>query len=181
MEIKGSEYYRIMAPRITVLVSTIDSQGKDNAAPFSFCTPVSIDPPLVAIASAPKRHTLANIRETGEFVLNIPPEDTLDALWVCAKHLDKGVSEIDEAGLTKVSSIEVETPRIGECLAWFECRLEWEKEAGDHVLVVGRIVRADVRDEFMKEERLDHALARPLLHISSKNFMVAEKNIKVES
>lgn len=180
MELIGKQFYRVLAPRLTVLVTTIDREGNSNAAPFSFIMPVSANPPLVAIASAHQRHTLVNIRETKNFVLNVPPEDICQALWECSKAFPKGVSEIKESGLTEVSSKEVKAPRIGECISWFECELEWEKEAGDHVVIVGRVVKAEVREELFKEGRFDLVSAKPLMHITGKNFAIAEREVSVE-
>jgi flavin reductase (DIM6/NTAB) family NADH-FMN oxidoreductase RutF len=158
-----------------VLISTVDGEGRTNAAPFSFVTPVSSNPPLVLYAAAPHRHTLANTRETGDFVLNIVPEGLLDKLWVCSKAWPKGVSEIEKAGLTERKSQKVKSPSIEECSGWIECRLEFEKEAGDHILVVGRVVHAECKEEFMVKGEFDVAKAKPLMHIRSRRFVVAER------
>ena len=181
MEVKTSGFYEILSPRCAVLISTVDKDGKSNAAPFSFVTPVSSNPPLVLFAAAPARHTLANTRETGDFVLNIVPEELLDKLWVCATAFPKGVSEIDEAGLTERKSKQVKSPSIEECVGWIECQLEFEKEAGDHILVVGRVVHAECKDEFMKQEQFDVAKAKPLLHIRGKRFVAAERVVEVKT
>jgi len=179
MEIKPTGFYEIMSPRCTVLISTADREGRANAAPFSFVTPVSSDPPLVLFASAPQRHTLANVRETSDFVLNIVPEGLLDKLWVCSKAFPKGVSEIKEAGLTERKSKLVKAPSIEECAGWIECRLEFEKEAGDHVLVVGRVVHAECKDEFTKGTEFDVSKAKPVMHIRGRRFAVAERVVQV--
>lgn len=117
MKVKAENFYQILSPRWTVLISTIDKEGKPNAAPFSFVTPVSSNPPLVLFAAAPQRHTLANARETHEFVLNIVPEQLLDTLWICSKAFPKGVNEIIESGLSERKSRMVKAPGIKECLA----------------------------------------------------------------
>jgi flavin reductase (DIM6/NTAB) family NADH-FMN oxidoreductase RutF len=175
MEIALSGFYEIVSPRLTVLITTVDKDGRVNAAPFSFVTPVSLDPPLFLFAAAPARHTLANARETGEFVLNVPPEAALHKLWVCSKPFAKGVSEAEEAGLTLKKSAEVGPPSIEECIAWIECRVEFDLEAGDHVLVVGRVVHAECKDEFMKGEHFDVAKAKPALHIRGNRFAIPER------
>ena len=90
MEINPSGFYEILSPRCAVLVSTVDKEGRANAAPFSFVTPVSANPPLVLYAAASQRHTLANTRETGDFVLNIVPEGILDKLWVLLQGIPQG-------------------------------------------------------------------------------------------
>lgn len=178
MKLKPEDFYDILAPRCTVLISTIDKDGRPNAAPFSFVTPASSNPPLVLFAAAPQRHTLANVRETGEFVLNIVPEQLLDKLWICSEAFPKGVSEIKESGLTERKSTIVKVPGIEECVGWIECQLEFEREAGDHILVVGRVVNAECKDEFLKQGKFDIPYAKPLMHIGGRRFSVAERIIR---
>lgn len=171
MQIDLSKWYRTLAPRTTVLVSTVDKQGNSNAAPFSFVMPVSVNPPVIAIAMVATRHTLANIRETGDFVVNVPGEKILSKLWICGKSLPKGMSEIKEAGLTEEKAGQVSSPRIKEALAWYECKLRAEIEAGDHLIILGDIVAAQTSEQ---EE------AQPLLHIGGTDFCLPGKNLKAE-
>lgn len=180
MEISPSGFYEILSPRCTVLISTVDKEGRVNAAPFSFVTPVSVEPPLVLYSSAPKRHTLANTRETGDFVLNIVSEELLEKLWVCSKAFPKGVSELEKAGLTERKSKKVRSPSIEECVGWIECTLEFEKEAGDHILVVGRVVHAECKDDFADKDKFDVSRAKPLMHIRGRRFAVAERIVQVK-
>lgn len=180
MELEVANFYKILSPRCTVLVSTTDKQGRPNAAPFSFVTPVSANPPLVLIASAPSRHTLSNIRETGEFVLNIVPESILDKMWICSRAFPKGVSEIKEAGLTERKSECVKAPSIEECAGWIECRLEVEHEAGDHILVIGRVLYVGCHDELMKADQFDITSAKTVMHIRGRRFVVAERVVTAE-
>ncbi len=178
MKVKAEGFYEILAPRCTVLISTVDKENRPNAAPFSFVTPVSANPPLVLFAATPQRHTLANVRETGEFVLNLVPEHLLDRLWTCSKPFDRGVNEIREASLTERESATVKAPGIEECAGWIECRMEFEREAGDHVLVVGRVLNAEYRDEFATAGQFDVSRARPVMHIRGRRFAVAERTVE---
>jgi len=175
MKVKAENFYQILAPRCTVLISTIDKEGKPNAAPFSFVTPVSSNPPLVLFAAAPQRHTLANVREIHEFVLNIVPEQLLDNLWICSKAFPKGVNEIIESGLSERKSRMVKAPSIKECLAWIECQLEFEREAGDHILVVGKVINVECQNEFLKQGEFDVSRVKPVMHINGRSFAVAER------
>lgn len=180
MEINPSGFYEILSPRCTVLISTVDKEGRVNAAPFSFVTPVSAEPPLVLFSAAPARHTLSNIRETGDFVLNLVSEEILDRVWVCSKGFPKGVNEIEKAGLSEKKSHTVKSPSIEECLGWLECTLEFEKEAGDHILVVGRVVHAECKDEYMKKTEFDVCKAKPAMHIRGKRFAVGERVVQAK-
>jgi flavin reductase (DIM6/NTAB) family NADH-FMN oxidoreductase RutF len=135
---------------------------------------------LVLIASAPGRHTLSNIRETGEFVLNIVTEPILKKMWICSKPFPKGVSEIKEAGLSERRSVKVKAPSIEECAGWIECNLEFEREAGDHILVIGRVLYVGCHDELMKAGQIDIARAKTVMHIRGKRFIVAERLVTLE-
>ena len=180
MKIDTKRFYRVLAPRPAVLISTVDGKGKVNAAPFSFVMPVSMNPPLLAFSAGHDRDTLANIMETGEFVVNIPPEEILDKLWICSKGFPRGVNELGEAGLTAKESERVKPPHVEECIAWLECKLEFEKDAGDHVIVVGKVLDAGVREGILKENgNLDVKKARALMHLGGTEFAVAERAVNV--
>ena len=170
MKIKLAKWYSVLAPRPTVLISTINKDGISNAAPFSFVMPVSVDPPLIAFASVRTRHTLKNIREVGDFVVNIPSTDLIKQTWVCAESFPENVSEIEKANLTEVASSKIKSPHIKECFAKFECELEAEYEAGDHVIVVGRVVNVEVDNKVLGGDKFNPKKANPLMHVGSENF-----------
>lgn len=171
MKLTSSKFYKAFAPRITVLVTTVDGRGRVNAAPFSFAMPVSMEPPLLALGLNPKNDTIANIKETKEFVVNLPPKEIVKQVWDCSESFPRGVNELEKTGLTEVKSNKVKPPRVKECIAWFECKLEFIKKAGDHALVVGRVVEAEARDEFMKKDgNLDTEKAGVLMHIGGNEF-----------
>jgi flavin reductase (DIM6/NTAB) family NADH-FMN oxidoreductase RutF len=172
MELELKNWYKILCPRPVVLISTIDIQGISNAAPYSFVMPISCQPAMLGFASAPRHHTLTNIRETKEFILNIPSEEIIDQMWKCAKPYPKGVSEIIETGLTEEKAKMVSVPRIGECIGWIECSLEFEKEIGDHVMIVGQVLSSQIRDEWWKDDKYQAIQAKPLLHISGLEFSI---------
>jgi len=165
MEIKN--FYKSIAPRPIAIITTIDKEGNPNAAPFSFIMPVSIDPPLVCFASAPERKTLKNIRETKEFVFNIPSEESLSKLWFCAQKYS-GKNKIKDAKFTEERAIKVKVPRIKECIAWIECILDFEKECGDHILVVGKVLEFNA---------IENSALKTLMHITKNKFCTPGKNV----
>ncbi|MBU0567651.1 flavin reductase family protein [bacterium] len=181
MELELSNWYKILAPRSTVLISTMNKEGRPNAAPFSFCMPVSSKPPLVAFSSAPKRHTLSNIRATKEFILNLPGEKMLSGLWICAKPFAPGINEIEEAGLTEEKGKKVSVPRIKEAFGWIECLFKSEIEAGDHFIVIGEVVFAEIKEEgcLCKTGNLDLKKVSPLLHLGGNEFGLAKSVVRI--
>jgi flavin reductase (DIM6/NTAB) family NADH-FMN oxidoreductase RutF len=146
MELEPEEFMQRIAPPPVVLVSTLYGETK-NVAPFGMIMPVSSHPPLLALGVSEKRDTFKNIRETGEFVVGVAGPDLVKQIEVASEGFPRDVSEFDKAGLTPEKSRMVKPYRIGECQANFECRLEWLQEAGDHYIIVGRVVAAAIRDD----------------------------------
>jgi len=165
------EFWKLMSPRLTVLVTTVDSKGKPDVAPFSFVSPVSFDPPLLMVAIGVNKHSYWNLMRKKEFVVNIPTEKLLDKVWIAGEKWDAEVSKIERAGLQTSKSEKVGPPRLTECVAHIECYLEDAKKYGDHVIVVGRVVSVSVNEEYVDEEgRLKVDLVRPPLHVSENVF-----------
>ena len=173
-ETKVEHAYRLLAPKPTIIVTTKSNEGKVNAAPFSFTMPVSINPPLIAFASVPTHHTFKNIDDTGEFVVNIPNENILDKLWITGDKFPEGVNEIEKAGLTQLDSIEVSPPRIEECVAHMECKVQWIKDSGDHKMIVGEVLHAYAARNVLKDGLLDVENIKPVLHLGGVNFVVGD-------
>jgi flavin reductase (DIM6/NTAB) family NADH-FMN oxidoreductase RutF len=157
--IDARERYKLMVstivPRPIAWVVTQDLQGQLNAAPFSFFNALAGDPPVVGIGigshdpGRPK-DTRRNIRDTGQFVVNLVSEELRERMNITAIEFEHGVSEPREAGLTLVPSVHVKPPRIAESPVSMECELmqivELGKESG---LVLGRIMAMHVRDEMV--------------------------------
>jgi flavin reductase (DIM6/NTAB) family NADH-FMN oxidoreductase RutF len=125
-----------------VIITTRNDQGESNAAPFAMCMEVCHNPPMIAFGVGEGKDTYRNVVKTGEFVINVPGEEILKKLMVTAKRYPPDVNELAEAGLGELPGITVAAARIAECKIHFECRVEWIKEAGDHFVVVGRVVSA---------------------------------------
>jgi len=156
-EIPPAECYKLListvTPRPIAWVVSQDASGRLNAAPFSFFNAFSGDPPVIGIGigsrtpSTPK-DTRVNIRETGQFVVNLVSEENAEAMNVTAIEFKPGVNELEKAGLTTVSSVRVRPPRIAESPVSMECELMQIVDLGpDNALVLGRVVAMHVRDD----------------------------------
>ena len=178
MELSFGKWYKVLAPRAVVLVSTVSKKGVSNAAPFSFVMPVSFKPPLLAFASSPAHDTVRNIDETGDFVANVPGEEILKELWISAEGFPPEVSEFKEAGLTEAKSAKVKSPGVKEAIARFECKLSAKYAAGDHVIIVGEVLRTEVRDEYFSGSKYNVSEAKPLMHIAEKEFALPGKIVR---
>jgi flavin reductase (DIM6/NTAB) family NADH-FMN oxidoreductase RutF len=132
-----------------VIITTINSQGQGNAAPFAMCMEVCHKPPLFAFSVGEGKDTCRNVQETGEFVINVPGEGILDKLMITAVRYPPEINEMVKAGFQELPGKKVRASRIKECGLHFECRVAWLKEAGDHFLVVGEVVSADVNKDIV--------------------------------
>ncbi len=155
----------VILPRPIAWVVSKNSIGRVNAAPFSFFNILSSDPPLVAISfsNAPDRDykdSLANIRERGEFVVNMVPEELAEQMNITATNAPRDVDETKLAGLELASCAVIDLPRIAGSPVALECRLfEIITPGGTSIICFGRIVYVHVRTSAFED------LAR--LHIDS--------------
>lgn len=147
--------YQILAslvtPRPIALVTTVDLEGRVNAAPFSFFNLMGAEPPILALAPGDRddgtpKDTALNIRATHEFVVNLVDEPIAEAMNRCAASLPHGQNELIQAGLTAVASSSVRPPRIAESPASLECS-EWGTlQIGANRIIIGVVKRVHVRD-----------------------------------
>ncbi len=163
----------LVAPRPIALITSIDENGKMNAAPFSAYNYLCVDPPIIGIGVTNRpeakylpKDTARNIRRTGEFVVNVVTEDIAQKMNVCAIDFPPEINEVDMAGFTTVSSQAVKPPRIAEAHAALECREFTTMEIGRSRIILGQVVSVYVDDQFVdptgpyiKAEEL-HAIGR---------------------
>jgi flavin reductase (DIM6/NTAB) family NADH-FMN oxidoreductase RutF len=157
---KRGIFNAIIAPRPIGWISTVDGDGKANLAPFSYFALFSSLPPIIAFScNTPEdRHakdTLANVRETGEFVYNMATRSLIEAMNATSAPLAAGTDEFEFAGLEKAPSIKVRPPRVAATPASFECRLDQivclgdrEGEIPTHV-TFGRVVGMHIDEAYL--------------------------------
>jgi flavin reductase (DIM6/NTAB) family NADH-FMN oxidoreductase RutF len=160
----------IIVPRPVALVSTVDSSGNVNLAPFSFFSGVGSAPPTVlfcpALRAKPgeppqRKDTLRNVEETGEFVINIVSDAISAKANTAAAEVAPEVDEFQLARLTPLASKVVRPPRVAESPAQMECRLlqviyTSHIPAGG-VIVLGEVLRFHVREDLVEDFRVDPA------------------------
>jgi flavin reductase (DIM6/NTAB) family NADH-FMN oxidoreductase RutF len=146
----------LVTPRPIALVTSMDENGRLNAAPFSAYNYLCTDPPIVGIGVANRpsdaftpKDTARNIRHTGEFVVNVVTEDIARQMNICATDFPPEMSEVEMAGFTTAPSEAVKVPRIAEAHAALECREYATLEIGRSRIILGRVVAAYVEDRFV--------------------------------
>ena len=146
----------LVAPRPIAWVTSMDEEGRLNAAPFSSYNYLCTDPPIVGMgvtnrpdARFTPKDTARNIRRTGEYVINVVTEDLLQQMNICATDFPTGVNELEMAGLTTAPSSVVKVPRLAEAHAALECREYTSMEIGRSRIILGRVVAMYVEDRFV--------------------------------
>lgn len=166
---KSNDIYRLMirtiVPRPIAWVSTVSAEGVRNVAPFSFFTAITVDPPTVCFSPSRKpggdrKDTLANVEETGEFVVNIVTEDLAQKMNDTATDYPADVDEFERAGLTAVASDVVTPPRIQESPVHMECKLYKAIPIGNSggTLVIGEVVMFHVDPRVIADGKVDPGL-----------------------
>src|SRR3712207_6575624 len=161
--------YKLMTgaivPRPIAFVSTVSRGGIRNLAPFSFFTACSANPPIVVFAPMVRgsdglqKDTLNNVRETGEFVVNIVSEDFVEKMNLCSAEYPPDIDEWEKSGLTPIPSECVKPERVAESRFHMECKLsqiiEVSTEPLGGNLVLGEVLRFHVADELFGNYRVD--------------------------
>jgi flavin reductase (DIM6/NTAB) family NADH-FMN oxidoreductase RutF len=176
------ETYKILIglviPRPIAWVSTWSDNGVANCAPFSFFNVISEEPPLCIISFNWRsdrgiKHTLKNIRRSGEFVVNLADEGTANAMHLSATELPESESEFKKYGLTPLPAKRVKHPRIAEAAASFECRLERRINFGpEREMVVGEILLIHARDGIVDPvtKRISEEHYRPIGRLFANRY-----------
>jgi len=154
--ISAQDRYKLVVssvvPRPIAWVVSQDAAGVVNAAPYSFFNAFSSNPVVVGIGCGPKapgalKDTAANIRATGEFVVCLVPETAIHQMNATAVDFAAGVDELAEAGLHRIASAKVKPPRIAESPVALECVTYQLVPAGEHTIVLGRVVAVHIQDD----------------------------------
>ena len=148
-----------LIPRAIAWVSTLGPDGTPNLAPHSFTTVAGVDPPTLCFVSVGAKDTLANVRATGEFVLNVGTERLLAPMNDTATNFPPHVDEFHAAGLTPGPSRLVSAPRVAEAPVSFECRASGEYAVGDCVMVFGEVLLVSAAAAVLADDGLPDARA----------------------
>jgi flavin reductase (DIM6/NTAB) family NADH-FMN oxidoreductase RutF len=178
----GQTAYRLMlsvvAPRPIAWVSTLGADGTPNLAPYSFFTGVSGKPPTVMFSVGQRRDkaakdTLRNVRETGEFVVNIVNEALAEAMNLTSGEWPYDVDEFALAELETAPSIDVNPPRVAAAPAAFEAKVTQivPVEGTKNTLVLGRALRYHIHEELLRPDGMvDVARSRPIARLGGDEY-----------
>ena len=165
--LRRNPFNAVVVPRPIGWVSSVDRDGRVNLAPFSFFNAVSYVPPQVMFATTePHREggdkdSLRNIRETGEFAVNLATWPLREAVNASSAPAPHGIDEFELAGLTKAPARLVRPPLVAESPVHLECVLVQIVElpspdpADPNTVVFGEVVGVHIADEVIVDGLVD--------------------------
>jgi flavin reductase (DIM6/NTAB) family NADH-FMN oxidoreductase RutF len=156
----------IVAPRPIGWISTIDTEGRPNVAPYSFFNAFCDSPGIVGFSSGGRKTSQSNVEAIGEFVVNLATRRQAEAMNRTSVAPPHGVNKFEAAGLRAAPSRLVRPPRVAGAPASLECRLllvlpitDLDGQPTDCTLILGQVVGVHIDPAFLKDGLFDMAAA----------------------
>lgn len=147
----------LVVPRPIAWVTSVDAEGRVNAAPFSFFNVLGNKPPLVAFAPGDRpdgspKDTARNVKLSGDFVVNLVDRECAEVMHASAFDFPADVSEVEALGLETLPSTKVRAPRLAISKIHLECRHWGTLEIGGNRVVLGIVEYMHVPDGLLDPE-----------------------------
>lgn len=142
----------ILSPVPAVMVTSLGKEGRPNIITVSWAGIVCSEPPMLSISVRPDRYSFGLLRETREFVANIPNRSIVKQTDLCGVISGRDRDKFHETGLTQGRSETVRAPIIIECPINIECKIEQEIELGSHSLFIARITNVQISEELIDDQ-----------------------------
>jgi flavin reductase (DIM6/NTAB) family NADH-FMN oxidoreductase RutF len=149
-----------VAPRPIAFASTINAKGQVNLSPFSYFNAFSSNPPVLIFSPARRvrdnttKHTLENVLEVPECVINVVSYAMVEQMSLASTEYAQGVNEFEKAGFTEQASSLVKPPRVAESPAQFECKVIEVKALGEGPgagnLIICEVLAMHIADEVLE-------------------------------
>ena len=172
----------IVAPRPIGWISTVDARGVINLAPYSFYNGVSEHPPMVmcSYGNSPAKHSLLNVKATGQFVVNMVSEKLKDAMNATAAMVEMGIDEMKLAGLDPAPCKLVQPPRVAaspvalECTLWRIVDLPGDGPGVANSIVIGQVVGIHIDEAIIKDGRIDTLAFKPVARLGYSEYTTVD-------
>jgi flavin reductase (DIM6/NTAB) family NADH-FMN oxidoreductase RutF len=179
----------IVTPRPIGWISTRGRDGHDNLAPYSFFNAVAYVPPQVMFASTSSKEdrgdtkdSVAQIRETGVFCVNIVEYAMRDAMNATSGMLPREVDEFEHAGIEKAQCETIDCARVAAAPANLECRMTQiiQLEGASNFAVFGEVVGVHMRDDCMTDGIFDVLRFNPLSRMGYRDYTVVRERFSLK-
>ena len=181
---ESSALYKLLTgtviPRPIAWVATIDENGIDNLAPFSFFNLVSEDPPHIMFSTVrtgnKNKDTLNNILANQQFVVNLVTEDLVEQMNTTSQPVAAEINEFELANVTPIESIYIKPKRVKESLVQFECEMVHhyfieKHQNGGACIIIGKIITMHIDDSILMENhKINVEKYKPVARLAGSNY-----------
>lgn len=171
-EMPAAVAHRLLAGRPTCLLTT-RYRGQVNIMTIAWVCPVSLEPPLLALAIYPGAYSHDVLRRSEECVLNIPGRPLMEQTLACGEQSGANADKLALTHFTLDAGRRVEVPWVHECLAHLECGVVEQYVPGDHTLFIVQVLGAWAEEEAFAEMWLapqDNEELLPFYHLGARAF-----------
>ncbi len=157
-----------------VVLATSSFKGKDNIITLAWVSTACLDPPMVVCAIRDTRYSHGLIKNSGEFVLNIPSENVIKETDFCGQVSGRNTDKFAACNFTKVPASKVKAPLIKECPINIECIVRDIVHLGTHDLFIGEVVAVDVDEEILDKNTISYKKAAPIAYARGDYWSLGE-------
>ncbi len=167
-------FYRVLnsvvVPRPIAWICSRTAGGSHNLAPHSFYTVACVDPPIVQFTSVGRKDSLRNVEATGDFTVNLTPEDMFEQVNATGTDFPPDHDEAEQTGVRLEDSDVVAAKRVAQSPVSLECVLHSTLRLGDSTVVFGRVVHASVFSSAVRDGRPRIDQLRPLARLGGNEW-----------
>ena len=194
-----SPFKALISPRPIGWISSCDEAGIANLAPYSFFNAISEIPPMVMFVSAPDarqpqddvtihhaKDSLANIKQTGEFGVNIVSKHQMTQMVQSSAMMTSDEDEFTASGLDKKIAHDISAPLVAGAPAHLECRLHdiislpgTSHRAGCQ-MVIGHVISFHIDDDIIKQGKVDVTAFQPVARLGYKDYSTISSVFEIE-
>lgn len=146
----------VLNPVPVVMVTSRNSEGKDNVFTVAWTGTVCTKPPMLSISIRPERLSYDYIKESMEFTINLPTRRLTRETDFCGVRSGRVVDKISEMKFTMKEGKEVNSPYIDECPVNIECKVKSIIPLGTHDLFIAEVLCSHIDEKLIDENGKIH-------------------------
>jgi flavin reductase (DIM6/NTAB) family NADH-FMN oxidoreductase RutF len=158
-----------------VVLVTAKSAEKENVVTIAWCGIVCSQPPMLSISVRPSRYSSELIKNSGEFVVNIPSEKLLEEVDKAGTVSGRDKDKFELLNLKKEQAKKVSAPIIADCSIALECKLKQTVSLGTHDCFIAEIVCVQADSKIVMENKVDFFKLKPLVLLGPEYWNLGEK------
>ena len=161
---------------VPVVLVSCGTQDLANIITIAWCGVVCSEPPILTISIRPSRYSNKIIKETGDFVINIPTQNLLKETDICGTVSGHDKDKFDICGFTKSEPSIARAPMIKECPANIECKVNKILSLGTHDMFMGEVVKVHRDTSILnKEGNIDYSKATPIVYNQGEYWSLGKR------